>query len=27
MHVCERTAIQIARNLLETPQMPTLEIL
>ena len=27
MHVCERTAIQIAKNLLETPQMPTLEIL
>ncbi|MGH7129134.1 MAG: Mrp/NBP35 family ATP-binding protein, partial [Planctomycetaceae bacterium] len=26
-HVCEQTAIQIARNLLETPQMPTLEIL
>lgn len=27
LHMCERTAIQIARNLLETPQMPTLEIL
>jgi ATP-binding protein involved in chromosome partitioning len=27
LHVCERTAIQIAKNLLETPQLPTLEIL
>ncbi len=26
-HVCEQTAIQIARQLLETPTMPTLEIL
>lgn len=25
--MCERTAIQIAKNLLETPQMPSLEIL
>jgi ATP-binding protein involved in chromosome partitioning len=25
--MCERTAIQIAKNLLETPQLPTLEIL
>ncbi len=27
MNVCEQTAIQIARSLLETPSMPTLEIL
>lgn len=27
MHMCERTAIQVAKNLLETPQLPTLEIL
>ena len=27
MSVCEQTAIQIARSLLETPSMPTLEIL
>ena len=27
LQMCQRTAIQIARNLLETPQMPTLEIL
>jgi ATP-binding protein involved in chromosome partitioning len=27
MNVCERTAIRVAKNLLETPQMPTLEIL
>lgn len=27
LHVCEQTAIQIARQLLETPTMPTLEIL
>lgn len=26
-HICEQTAIQIARTLLETPTMPTLEIL
>ncbi len=26
-HVCERTAIQIAKNLLESPSMPTLEVL
>jgi ATP-binding protein involved in chromosome partitioning len=27
MNICEQTAIQIARSLLETPSMPTLEIL
>jgi ATP-binding protein involved in chromosome partitioning len=27
LHVCEQTAIQIARQLLETPSMPSLEIL
>jgi ATP-binding protein involved in chromosome partitioning len=27
LRMCERTAIRIARNLLETPQLPTLEIL
>lgn len=27
LQMCERTAMQVARNLLETPQMPTLEIL
>ena len=27
LHVCEQTAIQIARQTLETPTMPTLEIL
>ena len=27
LHVCQQTAIQIARQLLETPQLPTLEIL
>lgn len=27
LHVCERVAIEIARTLLETPRMPTLEIL
>ncbi|MEZ6067483.1 MAG: Mrp/NBP35 family ATP-binding protein [Planctomycetaceae bacterium] len=27
MQVCERTAMQIARNLLERPRMPTLEVL
>lgn len=27
IHVCERAAIQIAKSLLETPQMPTLEVL
>ncbi len=27
LHICERTAIQVARQLLETPKMPTLEIL
>lgn len=27
MNMCERTAIQVAKNLLETPQLPTLEIL
>ncbi|REJ92603.1 MAG: MRP family ATP-binding protein [Planctomycetota bacterium] len=26
-HVCERTAIEVARRLLETPSMPTLELL
>jgi ATP-binding protein involved in chromosome partitioning len=27
LHMCQRAAIQIAKNLLESPQMPTLEIL
>ena len=27
LHVCEQTAIQVAKQLLETPSMPTLEIL
>ncbi|MFV0443700.1 MAG: P-loop NTPase [Planctomycetaceae bacterium] len=27
MAMCERTAIQVAKNLLESPQMPTLEVL
>jgi ATP-binding protein involved in chromosome partitioning len=27
LHVCEQTAIQVAKQLLETPTMPTLEIL
>jgi ATP-binding protein involved in chromosome partitioning len=27
LHVCEQTAMQIAKSLLETPRMPTLEIL
>jgi ATP-binding protein involved in chromosome partitioning len=27
LHICERVAIEIARTLLETPRMPTLEIL
>jgi ATP-binding protein involved in chromosome partitioning len=27
LHVCEQTAIQIARQLLETSTLPTLEIL
>ena len=27
MHICEQTAMQIASSLLETPAMPTLEIL
>jgi ATP-binding protein involved in chromosome partitioning len=27
LHICERVAIQIAKQLLESPQMPTLEIM
>ena len=27
LHVCQRVAMEVARSLLETPQMPTLEIL
>ncbi len=27
LNMCQRTAIQVAKNLLETPQLPTLEIL